>query len=436
MRGSPREAAVKVIQEVMEEKSFSNLAVNEYLKNTNWSEADANLFVTLVYGTLEQYQLMNFFLQKISRRPIKKLDPGIRILMLVSIYQLMNLDRVPDYAVVNEAVNLSRKINPSASGFVNGALRNIIRQKKTLKQSVPKGMDSDSLALRFSYPKWIIKELLKEYNEDTTINILTASQKVPDVFIRCNRLKCHEDELISSLKEEGVLAEKTNWLPEALRIEKASISLTDTAAYQSGWFQIQSISSMLAVDALDPQPGDQVLDMAAAPGGKSLFMAERMKDIGFILARDLSVGRLKQLEEHRDRMGITCIKTQVFNATQDDPSLKGKMDKILLDAPCSSLGMIRRKPEIKYANKSKGTLKQMATLGLGMLEMAAEFVRPGGCILYSTCTLFSYENQDVVYLFLEKHPHFQLTPEGMKFLNPAIHPDLDGFFMAKLKRLE
>ncbi len=436
MKGTPREAAVKVIQEVMEGKTFSNIAVHEYLSSAKWSQADANLFVNLVYGTLEQYQLLNHFLQQLSRRPIKKIDTPIRNLMLISIYQLMNFDRVPGYAVVNEAVNISRKTNPSAAGFVNGILRNVIRQKDSLKQSIPMGTDPDALSLRFSYPKWMIKELLKEYDETTALNILTASQTAPNVFIRCNLLRCHTDELITSLQEEGVLAEKTEWLPEALKILKSAVNLTDTEAYWKGWFQIQSISSMLAVEALNPQPGEQILDMAAAPGGKSLFMAERMKNKGLVVARDLSEDRLKQLEQHQKRMGTSIIKTQVFDATQDDPALKDRMDKVLLDAPCSSLGMIRRKPEIRYSTKSKGILKQMATLQLGMLERAAGFVKPGGWVLYSTCTLFSYENQDVIRLFLERHPQFELEPEGMKFLNPAIHPDLDGFFMAKLKRLE
>lgn len=420
----------------MEGESFSNLLVNDHLTRSEWSEVDANLFVNLVYGTLEQYQLMSHFLQQVSRRPLKRIDPAIRTLLLISIYQLMNFDRIPDYAVVNEAVKLSRKKQASASGFVNGILRNVIRQKDELKKSIPMGMDSDALSLRFSYPKWIIKELKKEYDGQVVLNILKASQTAPNIFIRCNLLRCHVEELIVSLQEDGVIAEKSKWVPEAVKIIKSVVNLTHTKAYKMGWFQIQSISSMLTVEMMNPRPGERILDMAAAPGGKSLFMAERMNNNGLVLARDLSEDRLKQLKQHQKRMGITIIKTQIFDATQKDSELQGEMDKVLLDAPCSSLGMIRRKPEIKFTINNKGVLMQRAALQFEMLNRAAEFVKLGGHIVYSTCTLFSYENQDVINLFLEKNPQFQLEPEGMRSLNPAMNTDLDGFFMAKLQRVE
>lgn len=436
MKKTPREKAVEAIQLVVEKKSFSNIVVNEFIHQENWSKEDTNLFVNIVYGTLDQMMRLEGYLGILSKRPVKKMQPQIKYILLASIYQMLNFDRIPDFAIVNEAVKITKKTNHSASGFVNGILRNFARQKDDLAKRMVPSQSLESLSLHYSYPKWIIHEMIAYYGHGATLNILEINKQRPDLFLRCNLLKCKPNELIHSLKIDGIIVEQTQWIPEALKLIESERHLTKSKAYLNGWFQIQSLGSMMAVDMLDPVPGEKIFDMAAAPGGKSIFMAERMKNTGEILAGDLSVKRLNQLKGHIDRMGISNIITKVHDATVVEHSFTNSFDKVLLDAPCSSLGMIRRKPEIKYAHKNKEQLIEISKIQKEMLRTASKYVKPGGVILYSTCTMLPYENEDVVMEFLEKESEFMLDGEGMKFLNPTIHENFDGFFIAKIRRLE
>jgi 16S rRNA (cytosine967-C5)-methyltransferase len=433
----------------LEQKKYSNEEAAYWLEQSKWKPEDQRLFIRLLYGTLEQLMLVDYIIQINSKRVIQKMNPMVLSILRVSAYQLLYMDRIPVYAAINEAVEVTKEHHPRAAGFVNAVLRAIDRKKEagsTLPD--PANHSVKSLALNYSHPKWMIRRLKNNYSEGELTAILKAHQEPPELTIRLNTLKGPVDSLIEELLNEGILTEKTIWMPEALKVVNYNGLITESASYAKGLFQIQSISSMLAVHCLDPQPGELIIDVAAAPGGKSMHMAQRMNNQGMILSRDISESRARQIKTHAERLGCRIIQTEIRDGTQNDPLRKATADRVLLDAPCSSLGMIRRKPELKYF-KSEQEIESLPSLQLELLEKSAELLKPGGILLYATCTYLQEENHKVVETFLDRHTEFSpvfnpltemagMLPHhnntGHLQIGPHIHPDLDGFFMAKMKK--
>lgn len=447
----PRLAAAHSLEKIMTKNHFSNMVTAEWLNKTGWSSEDQGLYLRLVYGTLEQIMLIDAVLQKHAARSISDIDSSVRGILRISAYQILFADRIPAYAIINEAVELIKSKKSKAAGFVNAVLRSILREKEKApdRESYLKQICQQQPSLCYSHPDWLIQRLRNDFAEENVIKILEAHQKPPDLTIRLNLLKGNPELLVQKIGQDGIVIEETGWLPEAYQVTNSTGLITRSAAYHNGLFQIQSIVSMLAVHWLDPQPGEKIVDVAAAPGGKTTHIAQRMKNLGFILACDLSSKRIRQVDLQARRLGCEIIQTQVQDGLTPDPSWKGRADRVLLDAPCSSMGMIRKKPELKLHKTEKEVL-ELPDLQKQLLANSAELVKPGGILLYATCTYFHMENRQIIETFLDQQPDYSLqsleslpdpmlissaiTNEGMIQMGPHLHEDLDGFFVAKLRR--
>lgn len=447
----PRLAAGISIENIINNKSFSNNETSYWLKKCKWPAEDQRLYIRLLYGSLENLLLIDKIIESISGRKISKIDTIARGMIRISIYQLIFSDRIPAYAVINEAVELTKQRKPKAAGFVNAVLRGVLREyhKMNDKEDFLAQYSNKNLSLQFSHANWIIKKLEQDYSQNQVKEILKHHQEPPALTIRLNLMKGDVQSIIDQLKNDGVAVKHLSWMKESYIVEKADQLITSTNAYENGLFHIQSIVSMLAVHWLDPQPGEIVVDVAAAPGGKTTHICQRMKNQGKIIARDISSTRLAQINEHASRLGCHIIHTSVKNGAEYDESMDKKADRVLVDAPCSSMGMIRKKPELKLIYKEED-FSQLPALQEKILENSSYMVKPGGTLVYSTCTYFSDENASVISSFLAKNHEFELQhlktdllhvdlssamdDDGMIKLGPHIHPMLDGFFVAKLVR--
>ena len=450
MKTKPRIAAAGALENILSQRHFSNRETSRWIKGNAWSPEDQRLFLRLVYGTLEQLLLIDHILSKIGRRPITTVDVPIRGILRISAYQLLFTHRIPTYAVIHEAVQYIKKEKPHAAGFVNAVLRSLQRDIKTLgaMESVVDVYCRESISLRYSHPQWLVDKLYSDYPQEEAQKIIQAHQNPPSLTLRLNTQKDSPAQISEMLAKEGIIIEPTGWLPEAWRVVSLKGLITESVLYRKGYFSIQSITSMLAVHWLDPKAGDIVIDIAAAPGGKTMHIAQRMDNQGTIIARDVSEKRSRQITEHGRRLNVNIVSVQVMDGTLSDSIWQQKADKVLLDAPCSGLGMIRKKPEIKFMNHR--TLDHFPELQRVMLDRSAELVKPGGVLLYATCTYLYQENQQVILDFIHRNREFTCIPlkpvtkpdksgllngqSGMIQLGPHLHLDLDGFFIAKMIR--
>ena len=449
----PRLAAGISIENIMNKKSFSNNESAYWLNKSKWPAEDQRLYIRLLYGSLENLLLIDKIIEMVSGRKISKIDSTARGMIRISIYQLIFSDRIPAYAVINEAVELTKQKKPKAAGFVNAVLRGVLREydKVNNKEVFLERYSDKSLSLQYSHSNWIIRKLKQDFSENQVIEILKYHQEPPALTIRLNLMKGDAQSIIDQLKTDGILVKPFSWMQESYIVHKTDQLITSTNSYKKGLFHIQSIVSMLAVHWLDPQPGEVVVDVAAAPGGKTTHICQRMNNQGKIIARDISSTRLAQIKEHASRLGCNIIDISVKNGAEHDENMNGKADRVLVDVPCSSMGMIRKKPELKLIYKEVD-FTQLPALQERILENSSYMVKPGGTLLYSTCTYFSDENVSVVSSFLAKNPEFQLQhlnvdllhcdlspamkDDGMMQLGPHVHPMLDGFFVAKFVRIQ
>jgi 16S rRNA (cytosine967-C5)-methyltransferase len=320
----PRLAAAHSLEKILVKKQFSNVVTAEWLNKTDWSSEDQGLFLRLVYGTLEQIMLIDSVLQKHAARSITGIDSSVRGILRISAYQILFADRIPAYAVINEAVGLIKMEKPKAAGFVNAVLRSIVREiaKATDREAFLQQIYQQQPSLRYSHPEWLIQRLRQDYTQENVIKILESHQKPPILTIRLNLLKGSTEILSQKIGQDGFEIKETGWLPEAYQVTRSSGLITRSAAYHNGLFQIQSIVSMLAVHWLDPQPGEKIIDVAAAPGGKTTFIAQRMKNRGVIMALDLSEKRIRQVDIHARRLGCQIIRTLVKDGRTPDHQWK------------------------------------------------------------------------------------------------------------------
>ncbi|MEN1759492.1 16S rRNA (cytosine(967)-C(5))-methyltransferase RsmB [Anoxynatronum sibiricum] len=459
MKISPREAAAHALENILTFERFSNRETGRWLEKGWWSPEDQRLFLLLVYGSLEQLLQLDQLISAHARRPVDKLDPFLRGILRISVYQLCFTDRIPAYAVINEAVELAKKKKPKAAGLVNAVLRAITRSgiKDKARNPIVDDDNLQALSLFYSHPQWLVELLHQDYSWTDLKALLAAHQQPPSLTVRLNLLKGKKEELLFAISQEGIELEPLGYIPEAFRVITHQGLITNSDVYRRGLFHIQSLSSMMAVHWLDPQPGERIIDMAAAPGGKATFIAQRMNGKGQVTARDISARRIQQIKENAQRLGcneiITC---QEKDGRKPDPEMTHTADRVLLDAPCSSFGMIRKKPELKYI-KNWQRLRELPQLQYQMLENAGKMVRNEGVLVYSTCTYLHRENDAVVERFLDNHPNFKLEPQmekgtndfiindlftekeaskGFIQLGPHIHLDFDGFFVARMKRTD
>jgi 16S rRNA (cytosine967-C5)-methyltransferase len=436
-----RQSALELLYEIEYQDVLSSEAVLRLSEQTDLSAEDRRLAVRLVYGVLEQKLRLDYDLQQLSKTKLSKLDPKILILLRMAIYQMQFMDRIPVSAAVNEAVKLAKKKGQHLGGFVNGVLRNYVRTKDGLKLPDRKENESLYLSVIYSHPLWLVAHWVSLFGAEFAEALMKANNETPPLTVRINRLKSDAGNVKAQLAQDGIESELCENNAYALTIHSGQDSMIQNwPAYQTGLLYVQDLASMLVADVVDPKPGERILDLCAAPGSKTTHMAEKMNNQGWISARDVSDKKLEKIKQNAKRLGLEIIHPQAADGLIFDPEASKAYDRVLLDAPCSGLGIIRRKPEIRYKRTMEDVLA-LTAIQTQLLENASHYVRPGGILVYSTCSVEKDENECRVNAFLETHPEFQLvqTPwsdeDGYIRRYPHMH-QTDGFFIAKMTRLE
>lgn len=407
---SARQIALDVLVRVDRDGSYSNLLLHQTLQKHELSRPDAALATELVYGTIQRLNTIDYFLGQFVKQGLRKLEPWVKCLLRLSFYQLYYLERIPEHAAVNEAVNIAKKKgHQGISGMVNGVLRNVIRQKSSL--TIPERLaPAARIALLHSHPEWLVARWIKQYGIGATERMCAAANVPPHVSIRMNRLKSDRTELIAELAEEGIDAVSSALAPAGIVVTNAG-NMALNPKFGAGVFSIQDESSMLVAELVDPQPGMRVLDCCAAPGGKTAHMAEKMDDRGEIIACDIHEHKQALIEAQAKRLGLKSIRTIVQDARELAGRFpEGSFDRVLLDAPCSGLGVIRRKPEIKWTKQAED-ITAVSAVQRELLEQVKRLVKPGGVLVYSTCTVERSENDRMIEAFLQDNPDFRLDAD-------------------------
>lgn len=443
---SGREIVLDMLSPVIEENKFSHRILSKTLRQHQDKSRQERAFISRLFtGTVKHYMTLDYIIEQFATLPVAKMKPFIRNLLRMSVYQLMYMDNIPASAVCNEAVKLAKKRGFSRlSGFVNANLRNIVRMGKNI-QYPDKEKDLEYyMSIRYSVPRWLVDMLINQYDTYQVETMLAASLKEKEITIRCNRLKTTPYELKELLKGEGVTVVDHPYLEEAFVISDFDY-LEKLSTFHKGMFAVQDVSSMLVGAVAGASEKDFVVDVCAAPGGKSLHVAERA---GKVSSRDVSDYKIALIDENILRMGINNIETKVWDATVADPDIINSADVVIADVPCSGLGVLGKKYDIKYKLTQKQQ-KELVELQREILDVVSEYVKPGGTLIYSTCTVNKEENIDNMNWFLANYNfepysideylpssiHSDTTGKGYLQLLQGIHPT-DGFFICRLRKRE
>lgn len=435
-----REAAFSALLACEKQGAWSDQAIKHASKKQNLSARDAALAANLCYGVVQNQLLLDAWIDRFSRVPASKLEREVRISLRMGLYQLHFLDRVPDSAAVNESVNLTRKYvrNRGAAGLVNAVLRSF--QRSNPSKRMPEYSDRlKQLSVQYSHPIELVRLLAENLHSDAEPLLAADNQPVPTT-IQVNTVKTTPEALAEKLKTEGIEVLPHPWMPDCMLL-KGSGDLEKLTSFQDGLFYVQDSAARLAVLAADPKSGERVLDACAAPGGKSFASAIAMRGTGTILSCDIQEKKLSRIKKGAERLGLNGISVSATDGRAFCPEWERYFDVVLADVPCSGLGIIRKKPDIRYKNLLQ--TEQLPAIQLAILNNVAKYVKPDGRLIYSTCTVLERENQDVVSAFLKCNPDFQLESFnsvgpvdgkcGYITLWPHIH-GTDGFFFAKLRR--
>ncbi|WP_099468555.1 16S rRNA (cytosine(967)-C(5))-methyltransferase RsmB [Konateibacter massiliensis] len=442
-----RELILGILLEVTEREAYSHLIIRNVLDKYQYLDKQERAFITRVSeGTIENMILLDYIINSFSKVKTNKMKPVIRNILRMSVYQLKFMDSVPDSAVCNEAVKLAvKKGFHSLKGFVNGVLRNISRGLDEIEYPSEEKNREEYLSVLYSMPRWIVDKWLEEYDYTQVKSMLEGFFEKNGTTIRCNMSKISPEELKAALEKENITVASSKILNYAFEISDYN-RINKIAAFEKGLFQVQDISSMLVVEAAGIREGNYVLDICAAPGGKSLHAADRLNGSGHVEARDLTENKIALIKENIDRSGFANITAKQFDARIYDETTKEKADVVIADLPCSGLGVIGKKTDIKY-KMTPDKQKELVKLQREILHTAAEYVKPGGVLIYSTCTINKEENIDNVNWFIENHSFFAESIE--KYISPALKCDTaedgyiqllpdngetDGFFIARLKK--
>ena len=418
-----RKLAISALVKIERDNAYSNITLNSFLKDFDLSKEDKALFSALIYGVLDRKITIDYVLSHYMKTPLKKTAPFTLNALRVGLYQIMYMDKIPESAAVNESVKIIKSSKESRNaGFVNAVLRAAIRNPLEL----PNGNSVSDLSIKYSCPEWIVKGFLDDYGVENTVNLLEKSLETPPVTLRVNTVKTSAEDLMQKLCESGVKA-KLCEVENCIQIENG-MDISSNELYKQGFFYAQDMASQKAVAVLSPKPDSSVLDLCAAPGGKSFTMAGYMQNKGKIVSCDLYESRVKLIEKSAERLGLDIITPTVNDATVYNENL-GEFDYILCDVPCSGLGVIRRKPELKY--KTVTEFEELENIQYKILCNAVKYLKKGGRILYSTCTLRRNENENLVFRFKKEYNEFQLVYEHT--FMPHID-NTDGFYCALLEK--
>ncbi|MCG3085321.1 16S rRNA (cytosine(967)-C(5))-methyltransferase RsmB [Anoxybacillus sp. LAT_35] len=437
-----RNVALDVLIDIEKKRAYSNLSLHHVIETNELSAQDVALLTELVYGTIQRRDTLDYYLQPFIKG---KIEPWVRLLLRMSLYQMVYLDRIPDRAVLFEAVEIAkRRGHRGIASLVNGILRSVQRQGLRSLDNIKD--ESERLAIATSHPVWLVRRWIEQFGFDETKRMCEANNFPPEQTARVNVMRATVEEVIDRLKEEGIEAIPSSIVPIGIKITKGNAA--KTSVFREGLITIQDESSMLVAYALSPNETDVVLDCCAAPGGKTTHIAERMNNRGRVVALDIHDHKVKLIEQQAKRLGLSNIEAKQLDSRQAHTQFATEtFDRILVDAPCSGLGVIRRKPEIKYAKNEKD-ITQLTNVQLNILRAVAPLLKRGGTLVYSTCTVDREENEQVIAQFLAEHPEYDrdetlasrlpssvasYVDRGMLQLLPH-HVYSDGFFIATLKK--
>ncbi len=421
-----RKTAYLTLLEIEKNQAYSNLELNKQITE---NKPDNSAFVReLVYGVLENKIYLDYLLENLIERGLRGIKKPVLTLLRMGLYQIIFMDSVPGYAATSETVKLAKRMTPGRDGFINGVLRGY--GKKGGDISLPdRERDLEGyLSVRYSYARWIVRLWISQYGEEMAERLLAQGNRRPKLSVRVNLLKTDRSSLARDLRKQGFETEEAALSERVLFVKGAG--LLETEEYRNGLFSVQDQASVLAAEILDPKPLDTVLDICAAPGGKSLAMAELMKNAGAVTAFDIHKHKLKLLEKEAVRLGISIITVEENDGCVMREDLLETADRVLVDGPCSGLGVIRRKPEIKYkelTDQGRG----LAEKQLQILTVSGKYVKKGGVLLYSTCTVNQLENTEVIRKFLENNLDFEFVSDR-QFLPET--DETDGFYICKMRK--
>ncbi|QVK18836.1 16S rRNA (cytosine(967)-C(5))-methyltransferase RsmB [Mycoplasmatota bacterium] len=405
-----REVALNIINKVLNEGAYSNLILNETIQTIRLNEKDVGLLTELVYGTIQYKTTLDYFLAHFIGE--KKIKNEVRNILRMAVYQMVYLDKIPNHAIINEAVNLTKRKYEGKSGFVNAVLRNITRQGVPSLDEIKD--EKERLSVETSHPLWLVKMWSKQYDLSTAKKVCELNNIKPYQYARLNLYKDKKENILNRLDKLNIDYELTQ-IDEGIYLKNENIA--NTSLFKSGYVNIQDLSSMLVAKVLSPKQGDKVIDVCSAPGGKSTHIAELMKDSGEVIACDIYEHKIKLIEYNKRRLGLKSVQPTLIDATQLTKVFdEGSFDRVLVDVPCSGLGVIRRKPEIKY-NKKPTDLDEIIKLQKEIVDESIKLVKKDGTLVYSTCTINKKENEKMVEYILENYPEFELNSAPFEKLN-------------------
>lgn len=444
---NPRQAAFEALLRISKEGGFADRLIDIELSGGMLSGPDRGLYAELVFGVLRRRGTLDHILLQLLQKPLSELDPNAMVIMQIGLYQLTCLDRIPESAAVNESVNLAKLIAPRTSGLVNAVLRNYLRRRDTISFPDIKTNPAAAIAALHSQPEWLVEQWIDQLGIDEAMSLAEASSQQPRLTLRVNTLRSNRDELLQKFEKEKIEAMPCRFSPDGITVAGRQ-TISTFPGFEAGLFAVQDEASQLATLLLGAEPGERIWDACAAPGGKSSHIAQQMDDRGELIATDISRSKLSIVRDNLHRLGISSVMTAVADLHQPDTFPEGCFDRILLDAPCSGLGVIRRNPEAKW-RLSPGDITRLAAVQKTLLKNTAVRLKPGGTLLYSTCSTSESENELVVEDFLLHHPEFVLENLNELFTGwsdliafygmfrswPHRH-GMDGFFAARIKRVQ
>ena len=435
--------AVKALSDINRNDAYANITLQDYISKHNLADLDRRFFTELVYGVVRRRNYLDAIIVHFAKRPLKKLSSMVVEILRLGIYQIIYMDKVPESAAVNESVKLAKKLTRGLSGFVNAILRSVIREQDSIGVEGLASNDIEVISFIYNIPLWLIDLWMGEFGRDKTEDLCAWFNQQPKLTARINTILIDIPQCLTLLKEQGWDVSQDSNYKDIIYINSHRGSLEKSDAVIKGYITFMDKASMLVARLVNPQPGERVLDCCAAPGGKSMYMAALMDNTGSLISCDIHEHKIALMESNAQRLGISIVQTKVQDATDLPSAWKSYFDRVLVDAPCSGLGILQKKLDMRW-RKDESTLLELPPLQLAILERAAMTVKEKGYLVYSTCTLNYRENEDVVEAFLQKHKEFSIVPVGtdfpLKSNNGMIttYPptdDMDGFFMVKMQRI-
>ncbi|KMT58785.1 16S rRNA methyltransferase B [Listeria fleischmannii 1991] len=439
MKKEVREIALELILKVEKQGSYSHLLINDALKKQDLNLADRGLLTELVYGTIQRKITLDFYLEPFLK---KEPEDWVQNLLRLSVYQLAFLDKIPEHAILHEAGEIARKRgHEGVTKFVNGVLRNIIRSGFPAFNDISD--DVLRLSIEASLPEWLAERLIDQYGYRRALELGEAFLVPPNQTVRVNTTETNPKSLVKEFADQGIASKVSETIPWALEIEKGSIA--NTNAFKTGKCTIQDESSMVVAYALELKDDLDVLDACAAPGGKTTLIAEKMNGTGSVMALDIHAHKTKLVEQAARRLNLLNIRTLALDARKATAEFEEKsFDRVLVDAPCSGFGVLKRKPDIKYSKKPED-ITRLSEIQLAILDEVSQLVKENGILVYSTCTIDQMENTEVVQKFLNSHPEFEMlsvsVPKTLEHLKTGNDLQIlptdfgsDGFYVASFKR--